>query len=81
MKPLSKSEKKVLEQMGAKFKVLRLKKGYKSYETFAFDNDINRMQYWRLEKGLANLSMATLLRLLQVHKLTLADFFKDFQET
>ena len=39
------------------------------------------MQYWRLEKGMANLSMATLLRLLQVHKLTLADFFKDFQET
>jgi transcriptional regulator with XRE-family HTH domain len=80
MKPLSKSEKKILEQMGAKFKVLRQKKGYKSYETFAFDNEINRMQYWRLEKGMANFSMATLLRILQVHKLSLGEFFKDFSE-
>lgn len=80
MKPLTVEEKKVLEQMGKKFKQLRINEGYKSYETFAFDKDINRMQYWRIEKGLANISFATLLRLLAIHKISLADFFKEFNK-
>jgi transcriptional regulator with XRE-family HTH domain len=77
MKPLTEAEKKILEQIGSKLKDMRIKKGYKSYETFAFDNDINRMQYWRMEKGLSNMSMATLLRILKVHKTNLKDFFAD----
>ena len=79
MKRLTKAEKKVLELMGKKLKEMRVKKGYTSYETFAFDNEINRMQYWRMEKGLSNMSIATLLRVLEVHKMTLKDFFKDFE--
>ena len=79
MKPLTKAEKKVLEKIGAKFKELRIKQGYTSYETFAFDKEINRMQYWRIEKGLANMSMATLLRLLEVHKMSLKDFFNELE--
>ena len=79
MKPLSKAEKRVLDSIGTKLKELRIKKGYKSYETFAFDKEINRMQYWRMEKGLANMSMATLLRILEIHKISLKDFFKDFE--
>ncbi len=79
MKPLNKTEKKVLGSIGAKLKELRTKKGYKSYETFAFDKEINRMQYWRMEKGLSNMSMATLLRILEIHKITLKEFFKDFE--
>jgi len=79
MKPLTKSEKKILEIMGNKLRELRIRKGYTSYETFAFDNEINRMQYWRMEKGLSNMSMATLLRVLEVHKMSLKDFFADFK--
>lgn len=79
MKPLTKSEKKTIELMGNKLKELRIGKGYTSYETFAFDNEINRMQYWRMEKGLSNMSMATLLRVLEVHKMSLKDFFTDFK--
>jgi len=79
MKQLTKAEKKVLELMGKKLKEMRIKKGYTSYETFAFDNEINRMQYWRMEKGLSNMSIATLLRVLEVHEMTLKDFFKDFE--
>jgi transcriptional regulator with XRE-family HTH domain len=78
MKPLTKSEKEVLVLIGKKLREMRIKKGYKSYETFAFDNDINRMQYWRMEKGLSNMSMATLLRVMDVYKISLKDFFKDF---
>ncbi len=79
MKPLTKAEKKVLEKVGAKFKELRIKEGYKSYETFAFDKDINRMQYWRLEKGMSNLSLVTLVRMLEVHKMTLQEFFNELE--
>ena len=79
MKPLTKTEKKVLELIGKKLNDLRIKKGYKSYETFAFDKDINRMQYWRMEKGLSNMSMATLLRILEIHKISLKEFFKDLE--
>ena len=79
MKPLTKAEKKVLEKIGAKFRELRIKQGYKSYETFAFDKEINRMQYWRMEKGLSNMSIATLLRLLEVHKMSLLEFFKELE--
>lgn len=79
MKPLTKNERKILELMGKKLKALRVKKNYKSYETFAFDNEINRMQYWKMEKGLSNMSMATLLRILEVHKMTLKEFFEDIK--
>lgn len=79
MKPLTKSEKEVLELIGKKLKEMRVQSGYTSYETFAFDNDINRMQYWRMEKGLSNISMATLLRVMEVYKISLKDFFKDFE--
>lgn len=79
MKPLTKSEKKIIELIGKKLKELRKEKGYTSYETFAFDNEINRMQYWRMEKGLSNMSIATLLRVLEVHKMSLKDFFADFK--
>ena len=79
MKPITKSEQKILEKIGAKFKELRIKQGYKSYETFAFDKEINRMHYWRIEKGVSNMSMATLLRLLEVHKMSLKEFFDELE--
>lgn len=59
-----------------KLKQLRKEKGYKSYETFAWDNDINRVQYHRMEKG-ENFTMKSLLKILDVHKLTLQEFFSD----
>ena len=52
-----KSEKKVLLEIGEKLKKLRIKKGYTSYESFAIDNDLSRMQYWRIEKGLTNITI------------------------
>jgi len=80
MKKLSKSEHLLLQQMGAKFKELRIKSGYSSYENFAYDHNLNRMQYWRLEKGLSNMSMSTLLKLLNVHGLSLSAFFTQLKK-
>jgi transcriptional regulator with XRE-family HTH domain len=64
-----------LKKIGSKLKDLRLKLGYTSHEDFAYDHDIPRMQYWRIEKGKANLTMKSLSRLLAIHKMTISEFF------
>jgi transcriptional regulator with XRE-family HTH domain len=72
-----KKDEKVLKQIGDRLIKLRIKKGYKSYESFALDNEMSRMQYWRIEKGIANITMKSLLRILEVHDLTIAEFFSE----
>ena len=64
-------------------KLVRLRKkmaGNPSYETFAYDNDIPRGQYWRLENGKANFTIQTLVKLLSIHGLSPKEFFKEFDE-
>ena len=65
-------------KIAEKLKELRIEKGYSSHEVFAWDNEVNRVQYWRIEKG-ANITIKTLLTLLDIHKISLADFFGDFE--
>lgn len=70
-----KSEENVLKEIGEKLRKLRIKKGYSSYESFAIDNELSRMQYWRIEKGLTNITIRSLLKILEIHKISLEDFF------
>ena len=63
------------ERVGLKLMELRKKKGYTSHEDFAFDYDIPRVQYWRIEKGKINLTLKSLIRLLSIHKMTVEEFF------
>lgn len=65
-----------INQISKKLKEIRLSKGYSSYETFAFDNNLNRVQYWRIESG-SNITLKTLLKVLEIHKISLEEFFKD----
>jgi len=74
----TKRAEKRLALIGDKLKKLRVKAKYKSAETFAFDNELNRVQYWRMEKG-ANFTMQSLIRVLDIHKLTLEEFFKGLE--
>jgi hypothetical protein len=67
---------KRLEAIALKIKQLRKSSGCKSYETFALDNDLDRKQYWRVEKG-SNITIATLIKVLAIHKISLKDFFDD----
>lgn len=67
--------KNTLERIGSKLTDLRKQKGYSSHEDFAYDYDIPRVQYWRIEKGRTNLTIKSLCRLLTIHKLTLEEFF------
>jgi transcriptional regulator with XRE-family HTH domain len=67
----------VLEQIGTKLRVLREKKGYNSIKDFAYDHDLPLVQYWRIEKGKANLTLKSLNKLLTIHKVTMEEFFCD----
>ncbi len=70
---------KLLEEylidIGNKLARLRLNGGFKSYESFAIENNLSRMQYWRIEKGRTNITMRSLVGLLQIHKVSIEDFF------
>ncbi|HEX8656647.1 MAG TPA: XRE family transcriptional regulator [Hymenobacter sp.] len=68
-----------LKQIAQKLKQLRLDKGYSSYETFAFDHGLPRVGYGHHEQG-SNLTLKSLLRLLDIHQISLADFFADMPQ-
>lgn len=72
------SEKEICKEIGDKLKHLRLKNGYSSYENFAVEHELSRMQYWRIEKGLTNLTIRSLVKILNIHRVTLEDFFLNF---
>lgn len=65
-----------IQKIASKIKELRLKKGFTSHEQFAWEFNINRVQYWRIEKG-SNITLSSLLRILDIHQVTLSEFFKD----
>lgn len=71
-----KREKKELANIGRKLKELRVKIGYSSHETFAIDNELSRMQYWRMEKGVANITIRSLSKILSIHDITIEEFYR-----
>jgi transcriptional regulator with XRE-family HTH domain len=75
---LTKKQQKRLLKIGERLRELRVKAGYKSYENFAYDNDVNRVQYGRMEKG-ANITLASLMKVLDIFKISFEDFFKGIK--
>lgn len=67
-----------LQAIGDKIRKLRIQSGYTSYETFAFEKEINRIQYARMENG-ANITLKSLLKIIDIHDLTLEGFFKGLK--
>ena len=67
----------LLSKIGMKLKQMRIKKGYTSYEMFAWENKLSRIQYWKMERG-TNCTLKSLSRVLKIHHLTIDQFFKDF---
>lgn len=65
-----------LEAIAQKIKSLRIKAGYSSYENFAYQNDLSRVQYWRMEKG-CNFTINYLIKILEIHNISLEEFFED----
>ena len=68
---------KTLEEIGQKLRDLRKKKGYTSAENFAYDYDLPRVHYWRIEKGKVNITIKSLHKLLAIHKMSIDEFFSE----
>ncbi|HWZ21865.1 MAG TPA: helix-turn-helix transcriptional regulator [Cytophagaceae bacterium] len=64
-----------ITNVGKRLRELRTKKGYTSFEKFAFDNDLSRVGYGEHEKG-KNMTLGSLLRILDIHKISMEEFFK-----
>ena len=67
-----------LRLMGEKLRRLRLEKGYGSYDFFAWEHQIPRMQYLKMEQG-KNHTMKSLFRVLKALDITPEEFFKDIK--
>ena len=65
----------ILHTIGKYLINLRRKKGFSSHATFAKSFDLPRIQYLRMEKGKANLTLKSLHRILQIHNVSIEDFF------
>lgn len=68
----------ILLLISGKIKEMRKAKGYKSYETFALEHDLDRKQYWRLENG-SNMTLRSLIKILKIHKISLRKFFAELK--
>lgn len=75
---LGMEEEKMLKRIGLKLKELRVKAGYTSYESFAYDKRLTRNTIYRAERG-DNLTLKTLAKLLTLHKVTPEEFFKGIK--
>lgn len=71
-------EEEIMKKIGERLKELRKGAGYENYENFAFDNEISRVHYGRMEKG-TNFTIKSLLRILSIHKVGLGEFFKEIK--
>lgn len=70
-------ETEILVEIGKKLKELRIRKGYSSYETFAFDHKLPRAHYWKIESGKTNLTLRTLIEVLNIHDIEFHDFIHE----
>jgi transcriptional regulator with XRE-family HTH domain len=61
-----------------RLKELRKAKGYSNYEHIAFDLEMSRSAYWRLETG-ANFELKTLIKICRLLDISLEDFFKGIK--
>ena len=59
---------------------LRIKKGYSTIKAFAERYDLPEIQYWRIEKGKANITLKSLSKILSIHRLSVYEFFCLMQD-
>lgn len=68
----------LLTEIGEQLAKLRTKKGFNTIKEFAVKYRLPAIQYWRIEKGKANLTIKSLGRILAIHKISFEDFFCAF---
>ncbi len=75
----SKEFNNLIVSIGERIKSLRINAGYKSYEVFAWENNLSRIQYWKMEKE-TNCTLKSLYKVLKVHNLTYKEFFDSLED-
>lgn len=61
-----------------RLKELRKLKGYKNYEHIAYELEMSRSAYWKLEKG-GNFEIKTLIKVCRLLNVSLEEFFYGIQ--
>src|SRR5688500_16111359 len=64
-----------LATIGQTLTQLRIRKGYIKRLDFTTDYDLPHIQYWRMEKGTANLTFKSLDKVLRIHNMTIEQLF------
>jgi transcriptional regulator with XRE-family HTH domain len=64
-----------LDDLGYKLRHLRNKNGFATSEEFANAYGLPKIQYWKMENGKTNVTLKSLLRILQIYKMSLEEFF------
>lgn len=73
---------KELKKIGLRLKNLRKSNGYTSPDKFAYDNNLNRSQYGKYEAGSTNITIGTLINILNCFRISLIEFFnEDYEST
>ncbi len=70
-------QQEILNKIGDKVKQLRKKNSDLNYIKFAEQNNLNHQTYYRLEVG-ENFTISTFLRVLEIHNVSIKNFFNDF---
>lgn len=65
--------------IGIQLAILREKKGYSTIKDFVLKYDLPEIQYWRMEKGKANITLKSLVKILAIHNMNLQEFFCAIQ--
>ena len=64
-------------KLGKRMRELRIKKGYSSFESFAYDNDLPRVLYGNYEKGEGNITYKNLLKVIKALNISITEFFSE----
>lgn len=65
----------ILVRIGTGLSMLRIQKGFNNISDFANEFNLPMIQYWRIEKGKANVTLKSLVKLLAIHQLAVEEFF------
>ena len=68
-----------IKSIGKRLKELRIGAGYKSYEVFAWEHSLSRIQYWKMEQG-TNCTLKSLYKVLKIHQLSYQEFFASIDD-
>ena len=69
-------QQQIIKKIGERLKALRIEKGHSSYEVFAFENEIDRSQYGKYERG-ADMRISSLVKVLRALDVTVEEFFSE----